>query len=123
MIQIGDTYNCSTFVNEKNTAAAMFSGDLAVFSTPSMAALMEQAALTLLSKHLSAEDTSVGIALNITHSKASKLGAEITATATVTAIDGRKISFDVEAWDPDGLIGKGTHERFVVNRERFLSKL
>ncbi len=123
MLQIGDTYSCTTTVNEQNTAAAVASGDLQVFATPAMIALMEQAALTLLSRHLREGETSVGIAVNVQHTKASKLGARITATATVTEVDGRRVCFDVEARDEADSIGKGTHQRFVVDRERFMGNL
>ena len=112
-----------TTVATEQTAAAMGSGDLPVFATPAMVALMENAAMRAVADALPAGATTVGAALQLSHSKPSGLGAEIAATAELVAVEGRKLTFRVEASDRDGTIGEGTHIRYVVDRERFMAKL
>ena len=94
-----------------------------MFATPSMVALMENAAMNAVAPFLPQGATTVGSEINTTHIKPSALGAEITATATLTSVEGRKLLFDVEARDAAGVIGKGTHVRFIVDIERFMAKL
>jgi thioesterase family protein len=110
-------------VTEANTAATMKSGSLTVFATPAMCALMEEAACAAVNTHLEVDSGTVGISLNITHDRATALNDTVTATATLTKIDGRKLTFSVEAKDSKGIIGKGTHERFIINNEKFMSKV
>lgn len=112
-----------TIVRETNTALAMGSGSLHVFATPSMIALMEQAACNAVAACLDEESTSVGTLVNITHDAATSMGKKVTAKATLTAVEGRKLVFEITAADEDKLIGKGTHERFIVNKEKFMAKL
>jgi predicted thioesterase len=121
-ITIGKTAAVSAKVDESNTALAVGSGNLPVFATPMMIALMEKAACAVLSDALSDGETSVGTMINAAHLAASPIGATITATATITAVFGRKIIFQVTASDNKGEIGNGTHERFVVDSERFLER-
>ncbi|MFI3306422.1 MAG: thioesterase family protein [Rikenellaceae bacterium] len=113
----------NTIVNESNTAIALGSGDLQVFATPAMIALMENAAMKAVAEALPEGSTTVGTEMNATHIKASKLGAEIVATAVVAAVEGRKITLNVGARDGESLIGEGVHTRFIVDREKFMSKL
>lgn len=111
-------------VNSAITAIAARSGSLEVLGTPFMIALMEKATCTACEDLLDEGETTVGTAINITHDKASGLGELVKATATLTQVDGRKLSFDVIAQDSKGdTIGKGTITRFVVNGERFMSKV
>jgi len=110
-------------VKDTNTAKAVKSGSLSVFATPMMAALMEEAACGCLTDVLETGQSSVGTQIAIEHTAASPLGAEITATATVTSIEGRKITFGISAKDNKNEIGKGTHTRFIIDAERFMSKL
>lgn len=113
-----------TLVNSAYTAIAARSGSLEVFGTPFMIALMEKATCTACENLLDEGETTVGTAINITHDKASGLGELIKATATLKAVDGRKLTFDVVATDSkEDIIGKGTITRFVVNGERFMSKV
>ena len=119
----GLTGTAETVVRETNTALAMGSGSLHVFATPSMIALMEQAACNAVSCCLDEESTSVGTFVNITHDAATGMGKQVTATATLTAVEGRKLVFEITAADEDKQIGKGTHERFIVNKEKFMAKL
>lgn len=121
-IEIGAEYSVSTVVDETNIASKAKSGSLPVFATPCMVALMEQAAAELLQKYLDDGSTSVGIQMNVSHLAATAIGATVTATAKVTAVDRRKVDFTVTAFDNAGLIGKGEHARFVVETEKFMAK-
>ena len=113
-----------TLVNSAYTAIAARSGSLEVLGTPFMIALMEKATCSACESLLDEGETTVGTAINITHDKASGLGELIKATATLKAVEGRKLTFDVIATDSkEGIIGKGTITRFVVNGERFMSKV
>ncbi len=119
----GLSASSTTMVKAENTAASMGSGDLPVFATPAMVALMEQAAMQAVSKALPEEATTVGAEMNVSHIKPSGIGARITATAVLTEIEGRKLTFQVGSRDEAGMIGEGTHVRYVVDRVRFLSKI
>lgn len=119
----GLTGTAETVVRETNTALAMGSGSLHVFATPSMIALMEQAACNAVAACLDEESTSVGTLVNVTHDAATGMGKAVTATATLVEVQGRKLVFEITAADEDKQIGKGTHERFIVNKEKFMAKL
>ncbi len=110
-------------VAESNTAAAMGSGNLPVFATPAMIALMENAAMKAVAAALPEGSTTVGTEMTVEHIKASGLGAGITATAVLAAIEGRKLTFNVGARDAEGMIGEGVHVRFVVDCEKFMAKI
>ena len=122
-MKIGDKGTVTIKVTKENCASAIGSGALDVFATPSMIALMENAACEAIKASLQPGESSVGTKVNISHLKASALEDTITATATLTEIDGRRLVFEVVANDSKGIIGEGTHERFVINVEKFLSKL
>lgn len=111
-----------TVVTKEQTALSVGSGSLSVFATPMMAALMEKAACEALAPFLEDGETTVGTELNIQHTAASPIGMGITAEAEVTAVNGREITFRVSAQDSEGVIGAGTHKRFVVNAAKFQSK-
>lgn len=119
---VGLTREESVKVTDSNTAAQVGSGLLPVFATPAMTALMEKAAASLLEEHLPVGETTVGISLNIAHTSATPVGLTVRAVAEITAVEGKKISFKVTAFDDAGEIGSGTHERFMVNAEKFMSK-
>ena len=121
-ITVGLKGTVTETVNEKITAEKVGSGSLPVFATPMMVALMEKAACKALENSLDEGNTTVGTKVDVEHVAATPVGMEVTVTATVTAVDGRKISFSVEAFDEAGLIGKGTHDRFVVGAEKFTAK-
>lgn len=113
-----------TIVNATNTALAAESGSLPVFGSPFMIALMEKATCEAIAEYLEEGETTVGTAMDITHCKASGIGTVVTACASLTSAEGRKLVFDVVAKDNNGeLIGSGTIERFVVNSEKFLRKV
>ena len=122
-MNIGLSYTATTTVIQNNTALALGSGDMEVFATPAMVALMENAAMNAVAPHLEAGQTTVGTQITTSHIKASALGATISATATLTAVDGRSLTFAITAREGDKIIGEGSHTRFIVDRERFLSKL
>ena len=106
-----------------NTAEYIGSGDMAVLATPTMVALMENAAMLAVALKLEEGETTVGSMISTSHLKPSKIGNSISAIAELTAIEGRKLTFKIEAYDGETLIGEGEHIRFIVNREKFLSKL
>ena len=116
-------FTSTAVVTKENSAAALGSGFLPVFATPAMVALMENAAMKAVAPVLEQGATTVGAEINTTHIKPSPIGATVSATATLVAVEGRKLTFDVEARDEVGLIGKGTHVRFIVDAERFMAKL
>ena len=122
-MNIGLSYTATTTVNQNNTALALGSGDMEVFATPAMVALMENAAMNAVASHLEVGQTTVGTQITTSHIKASALGATISATATLTAVDGRSLTFAITAREGDKIIGEGSHTRFIVDRERFLAKL
>ncbi|MDD5815220.1 MAG: thioesterase family protein [Bacteroidales bacterium] len=113
-------------VSENLTAQSMGSGDMPVLATPAMVAMMENTAMLLAQSLLTEGDTTVGSMINTTHLKPSAVDATIVVTATLTSQEGRKLDFEIETVDASNgntLIGQATHTRFVVGRERFLSKL
>ena len=114
----------SVEVGKDNTAVAVGSGSLEVFGTPCMIALMEKATVNAVAPFLENDETTVGTQINVSHCKASAVGAVITARAQLREVQGRKLVFDVSAVDDKGdVIGEGRIERFVVFAERFMSKL
>lgn len=123
MLETGLTHTSSLTVTEALTAKAMGSGDLPVLATPAMMALMENAAMTAVAHELPEGSTTVGGHIESSHLKPTPVGAEVKAEATLTKIDGRKLYFTVKAMQGDTVIGEGTHLRFIVDREKFMSKL
>ena len=121
-IEVGIKGRAETVVTEQNTAAAIGSGLVPVFSTPYMIALMENAAVNALAPYLEAGQGSVGTRLDVSHDAATPIGLKVWAESEVTAGDGKRIVLKVAAYDEKGLIGQGTHERFIITDERFLSK-
>lgn len=121
-ISIGASSKVDAIVEENMLAKSVGSGDLEVFATPMMIALMENAAATALAQFLDNGETSVGTMVNISHLSATAKGRNVSASATITAIDGKRVDFDITASDDVGLIGKGTHSRFIVDSDRFLAK-
>lgn len=121
-IIVGSEFSCKWEVTEEKLAVNVESGDLRVLATPVMAALMEKAAAGCLAQFLDEGETSVGTALNISHTSATPVGMTFEARAVITACDGRKVDFEVFAKDEAGEIGKGVHSRFVVFSEKFQAK-
>ena len=121
-ITVGIKGEAATLVEREDTAKEVGSGDLLVYATPCMVALMEGAACEAIADALSDTQTTVGTALNIEHVSATPVGLEVRAEAEVTAVEGKVITFDVRAFDESGEIGKGTHKRVIVNSQKFLEK-
>ena len=121
-IKIGMIGEVTETVTLANTAEAVGSGSLKVFATPAMIALMEKASCRAIENLLDEATTTVGTLINVEHLSATPVGMTVTVKSTVTEVDGRKICFNVEAFDEVGLIGKGKHERFVVFAEKFMQK-
>ena len=121
-ITVGMKGEVSTLVEREDTAREVGSGDLLVYATPCMVALMEGAACEAIADALSDTQTTVGTALNIEHISATPVGLEVRAEAEVTEVEGKVITFAVRAFDEVGEIGKGTHKRVIVNSQKFLEK-
>lgn len=123
MLETGLTYTATTEVTQEKSALAMGSGNLPVFATPALVALMENAAMMAVATSLPEGSTTVGGAINIQHTRPSGIGQKVSATARLTAVDGRKLSFELVVHDSSGVIGEGTHVRFIVDAERFMAKV
>lgn len=122
MLETGIKGHAEDYVTEDNAAKMMGSGDLMVFATPAMVALVEMACWTSIAKELEEGSSTVGTALNLSHVSATPLGLKVHCESELCAIDGRKLTFTVKVYDEAGVIGEGTHERFIIDKERFLSK-
>ena len=121
-ITVGLKAVVSTVVEREDTALEVGSGSLLVYATPCMVALMEGAACEAIEDCLSSTKTSVGTELNISHLSATPVGLEVTAEATVTAVEGNTVTFSLIAKDEAGKIGEGTHKRVIVGEQKFLEK-
>lgn len=123
MIEIGLKHTSELTVTDAVTAITVGSGDMPVLATPMMLALMENAAMLAVRADLPEGCTTVGGHIESSHLKPSKVGDVVRAEAEVTKVDGKKIEFKVAAYSDDTLLGEGTHLRFIVEREKFISKL
>ena len=121
--KVGAVGTATTTVDRAKSAAAVGSGLLEVYATPSMAALMEQSACVALEGALPEGWTTVGVMLDLEHTRATRMGAQVEAQATVTMVDGRTVEFEIVASDDRGEIGRATHRRVAVESARFMSKL
>ncbi|SEA33738.1 thioesterase family protein [Selenomonas ruminantium] len=121
-VQVGLKNTVSEEVTEARTARVMGSGSLPVYATPAMTCLMEKAATEAVEALVPEGWTTVGISLHVAHTAATPVGLTVRAEAEVTAVEGRKIIFTVRAYDDQGEIGVGSHERFAVAKEKFLAK-
>jgi len=119
-IPVGATGTRSWTVDSSRTIVR---GPVEVFSTPNMVLLMEEAAMDALAPFITPSQEAVGSTVDIAHVAATPVGMRVTATATITAVDRRRVSFDVEAHDDAEMIGRGTHERFVIELEPFVARL
>lgn len=122
-MQIGKKYTSTMIVEEKHLACNVGSGDLPVFATPMMMALMENAAMLCVADELENGSSTVGGQINSSHLKPTGLGKTVTATAELISAEGRKLKFKVSASDEGGLIGEGEHLRFIIDKEKFMSKV
>jgi predicted thioesterase len=122
VLNIGDTLKIKERVDETMLAVCVGSGDLEVLATPSVIALMENAAAALAKQGLDEGFTTVGVKIDVAHTSPTPLGAEIEVKAQLKESDGRHFGFDVSAYDKNGLIAGGTHTRVSVNAEKFQKK-
>lgn len=122
-MQIGKKYTSTMIVEEKHLACNVGSGDLPVFATPMMMALMENAAMLCVADELEDGSSTVGGQISSSHLKPTGLGKTVTATAELISAEGRKLRFKVSASDEGGLIGEGEHLRFIIDKEKFMSKV
>ena len=122
MLEVGIKGQRETIVTKENTAAGIGSGSLEVFSTPMMILLMEESCFMSVNDILEEGFTTVGTCVNVKHLSATPLGMKVVIKSELIKVDGRALTFKVEAYDEKGLIGEGIHERFIVNNENFQAK-
>jgi len=123
IIQLQTTNKTSTIVTSDKLASSVGSGSADVFATPMLVALMEKSAFICLNQFLDNDETSVGTAISTSHISATPLGMEVYAISKITSVDGKKVDFEIEAFDAIGKIGEANHSRFIVNYEKFINKL
>ena len=123
LIETGTKGRAEITVTKELTACAMGSGELEVFATPAMIALMEETAWRSVAGCLAPGEGTVGTKLEISHVRATPVGMKVVCETIVTLVDRRRIVFDVKVSDERGLIGEGWHERFVIENERFMRKV
>lgn len=121
-VEIGMKGRAETVVTPDNTAQAAGSGLLPVFATPWMVALMENAAVNAVRGALPAGEDTVGVLVDVKHSAATPIGMKVWAEAEVIDVEGRQVTFSVTAFDEAGKIGGGTHERFIIQTDKFLTR-
>jgi predicted thioesterase len=122
-IPVGREFRSEHIVEDKHTAAAYGSGLAKVFSTPALVALMENAAYKNIEAYLPQGFSSVGTEISVKHLKATLPGDLVYAVSKIMVVEGRRIEYDIEAYDSKGLIGTGKHQRFIIDSARFLAKL
>ncbi len=110
-------------VTPELTAMVYGSGLMEVFATPAMIALMERTCQVSVQSALEQGNVTVGVHVNVSHLKATPVGEKVWCESKLENIDGRKLSFTVKAFDAQGIIGEGTHDRFIVNQDKFMKKL
>ena len=121
-VEIGIQGLAEALVEEADTAKTVGSGDLLVYATPCMVALMEGVAYESIAPYLAEGESSVGTKMEVTHLSATPVGMSVRAESVVTAVDGRKVTFSITAYDEAGEIGKAIHERVIIKADRFLEK-
>lgn len=122
-IQVGIKGENSVTVTRENTAEALGSGLLPVFSTPSLIALMENTCSDSMLPYMEDGFGTVGISLDVKHTAATPIGMTVRCESELVEIDRRRLVFTVRAYDDAGEVGYGTHERFIIENEKFMSKV
>lgn len=123
MIEIGIKGRRELVVAEEHTAKHIGSGTVLVLATPMMIALMEQTCLWSIKPYLEEGQGSVGVHVDISHDSAAPLGSTVWCESEVIEIDRRKITFKVTVYDKDGVVGHGTHQRFIIDERKFGDKM
>ena len=121
-LTVGIQGHAEALVEKEDTAQVVGSGDLLVYATPCMVALMEGAACESIAPCLAEGESSVGTMMHVVHSSATPVGMEVRAEAEVTAVEGSTVTFAVTAYDEAGKIGEGIHKRVIINTQEFLDK-
>ena len=122
MIEIGMNHRITRTVEAGYTAASLKSGLLEVLATPIMIAWMEECCMDCVQPRLEEGQSTVGTLLNVTHEAPTPVGNTVTVNCFLRQVDGRRLVFAVEASDKDGIIGRGSHERFIVDSVKFQAK-
>ncbi len=122
MLNIGIKNTITIKVTNDKTAKVMGSGTLDVFATPAMVALMEQTAAESVQPYLDEGVTSVGTKISVEHLAADPIGIEVTCESTLTQVNNRQLVFDIVVSDKHGIVGKASHERFLIKSDSFMSK-
>ena len=123
MLEKGLSYELEKVIDSSETAIKMESGGLDVFSTPSLIAFMEKTAFLSVENFLDKDSTTVGISINAKHLKANLVGDKLSCIATLNEIDGKKLSFEIVVIHEETIVGSCFHDRFIVNKEKFINKL
>jgi predicted thioesterase len=122
-VKVGEECSEEFIVEEKHTASHIGSGSVFVLSTPSMIAFMEKTSLDCVQKFLPPQYTTVGTMVNVRHLKPAPVGGKVVVKSRIIGFEGRRVLFEVEALYGNEVIGRGQHERYIVDKERFLSKV
>ncbi len=122
MLEKGIKGSITIVTEEKHSAKIIGSGDLMVFGTPAMIALMEETAYKSVSDFIGETNSSVGTSLDVKHVSATRIGMKVTADSELIEVDGKRLVFTIKAFDEKGLIGEGRHERFIVDKEKFMQR-
>lgn len=122
-LRVGLSGTANMLVTDERLATRVGSGNVPVFASPMLIAVIEAAAVDCLDSYLPADHQSLGVHLDVAHTSPTPLGLTVTATATIKAIDGRKITFDVSATDGVDRIGTGVHTRIIVDTARFMARI
>ena len=119
-MKAGETYILIRTVADNESAEIIGSGGLPVYATPAMICHMELAAFSLAEQY---GHQTVGTKVNISHLRACRIGTEVKVTAELTEVDGRRLEYNIKVEDEKGLLGEGTHQRYIIDPERFMAKL
>ncbi len=121
-VKVGLSSTIETIVEEKDLAVSYGSGSVRVLATPAMISLMEKAAMSAVELHLPGDKATVGTQIAVTHIKATPVGMRVRVYAELVKIEDRKLSFKVEAYDELEKIGEGTHERYIIDVNKFMER-
>lgn len=121
-MEVGITGKQTITVTEDKTAKVMGSGMLPVYATPAMIALMENTAAVSVAGELEDGQGTVGTLINVKHLSATPVGMDVTCETKLVEVDRKRLVFEVKAYDAAGVIGEGTHERFIIDNEKFMAK-
>jgi fluoroacetyl-CoA thioesterase len=122
-LAVGMTHEMRLKTGPEHSAQKFYSKVPDVFGTPFLGGLFEGVSADLMAPHLGPGETSVGMSMNLKHTAPTPLGMEVRAVTEITQVEGRKITFKLEAFDEKEKIGEAVHERFIINSEKFNQRL